>query len=224
MKFLIFEPGADLIGARQQVQERLQVVTPNLPTWAAPPFMLSPLSSTSRTMKIGLTSKKYSIIEMSMTTYWHIREHLLRVPGVANVAIWGEQLRVMQVQGRPGPDGAQQRQPERGDGRHGRSPRLRTAALRRLRQHGWHRQVRRTPNQRLAVGLAPYLHAGRSRPSRRRGTRRPAADPGRHRGGQGGPPAALGRLGDQRRPRADVDHRGSSPGGTRSMSPPGSSG
>ncbi len=37
---LIFEPGTDLMEARQLVQERLAIVTPTLPKWAAPPFML----------------------------------------------------------------------------------------------------------------------------------------------------------------------------------------
>ncbi|MGI8929171.1 MAG: efflux RND transporter permease subunit, partial [Candidatus Limnocylindrales bacterium] len=41
---LIFEPGMDLLLARQLVQERIAVVTPGLPTWAAPPFMMQPLS------------------------------------------------------------------------------------------------------------------------------------------------------------------------------------
>ena len=36
-----------------------------------------------------------------MISYWTIRERLLRVPGVANVAIWGERLQMMQVQVRP---------------------------------------------------------------------------------------------------------------------------
>ena len=35
---------------------------------------------------------------MSTTAYWKIRARLLRVPGVANVAIWGEQLQQMHVQ------------------------------------------------------------------------------------------------------------------------------
>ena len=37
---LIFEPGTDLMQARQLVQERLAIVTPDLPTWAAPPVMM----------------------------------------------------------------------------------------------------------------------------------------------------------------------------------------
>ena len=95
---LIFEPGTDLMEARQLVQERLAIATPQLPTWAAPPFMLPPLSSTARTMKIGISSEKYSVMELSMITYWKIRERLLRVPGVANIAIWGEQIEMLTVQ------------------------------------------------------------------------------------------------------------------------------
>ena len=32
-----------------------------------------------------------------MVTYWKIRQRLLRVPGVANVAMWGEQIQMPQV-------------------------------------------------------------------------------------------------------------------------------
>jgi len=94
---LIFEPGTDVMEARQVVAERLAIATPTLPTWAAPPFMLPPLSSTARTMKIGISSKQHSVIDLSMTTYWKIRERLLGVRGVANVAIWGERIEMPQV-------------------------------------------------------------------------------------------------------------------------------
>jgi CzcA family heavy metal efflux pump len=95
---LIFKPGTNLMEARQLVAERLAVATPTLPTWAAPPFMLPPLSSTARTMKIGISSETRSVIDMSMVTYWTIRERLLRVRGVANVAIWGERIQMPQIQ------------------------------------------------------------------------------------------------------------------------------
>ena len=98
---MIFEPGTDLFVSRQLVQERIAIVTPNLPRWASPPIMLQPLSATSRTMKIGLTSEEHSLIDLSMTAYWRIRQRLLRVPGVANVAIWGERLEMLQVQVEP---------------------------------------------------------------------------------------------------------------------------
>lgn len=95
---LLFEHGADLIRARQLVQERLAIVAPTLPTWAAPPFMMQSLSATSRVMKIGISSKDLSVIDQSLLAYWKIRARLLRVPGVANVTIWGERLQQMQVQ------------------------------------------------------------------------------------------------------------------------------
>ena len=98
---LIFEPGTDLLLARQLVQERLATVTPTLPTWASPPFIMQPLSATSRVMKIGLSSDEVSLIEMSRISYWNIRPRLLGVPGVANVAIWGERLQMLQVQVEP---------------------------------------------------------------------------------------------------------------------------
>jgi CzcA family heavy metal efflux pump len=98
---LLFKPGTDLLRARQLVQERVAIVSPSLPTWAAPPVMLAPVSATGRAMQIGMTSKDHSLIEMSMTAYWTIRARLLRVPGVANVAIWNERLQLMTVQAQP---------------------------------------------------------------------------------------------------------------------------
>ncbi len=99
---LRFDQGTDLLRARQLVAERVGLVTPSLPRWASPPFMIQPLSSTSRTMKIGMTSETTSIIDMSTTAYWNIRARLLRVTGVANIAIWGERLNMYQVQTDPG--------------------------------------------------------------------------------------------------------------------------
>ena len=84
---LIFKTSADEIRARQLVSERMALATKTLPTWAAPPFMMPPLSSTSRIMKIGITSKDKSVMDLSMLAYWTIRQRLLGVPGVANIAI-----------------------------------------------------------------------------------------------------------------------------------------
>jgi CzcA family heavy metal efflux pump len=95
---LIFERGTDELRARQLVQERLSQVTPHLPTWAAPPWMMTPRSATSRIMKIGLASDELNLIEMSSITYWKIRQRLLRVPGVAAVDIYGERLQQRHIQ------------------------------------------------------------------------------------------------------------------------------
>jgi CzcA family heavy metal efflux pump len=93
---LIFKPGTDLIRARQLVNERIAAVS--LPTWAAPPVMIQPLSSTSRAMKIGISSDQYDLMDLSMIAYWKIRARLLEVPGVANAPIWGERIKSPQVQ------------------------------------------------------------------------------------------------------------------------------
>jgi len=97
---MIFERGTDLLVARQQVSERLVAITPTLPTWAAPPYLMQPLSATSRAMKIGLESTDPAMTQerMSMIAYWNIRPRLLAVNGVASVQIYGEQIDMFQVQ------------------------------------------------------------------------------------------------------------------------------
>jgi CzcA family heavy metal efflux pump len=94
---LIFEPGTDPIRARQMVQERL-TQTFALPNVSLPPTMLQPLSTTSRVMMVGLSSETLSPIEMGVLARWNIKPRLMGVPGVANVAIWGQRERQLQVQ------------------------------------------------------------------------------------------------------------------------------
>jgi CzcA family heavy metal efflux pump len=94
---LIFEPGTNLLKARQMVQERLNQPAA-IPNVSKPPTMLPPTSSTSRTMMIGLSSDKLSLIDIGVLARWTIRPRLLGVPGVANVAIWGGRDRQLQVQ------------------------------------------------------------------------------------------------------------------------------
>jgi CzcA family heavy metal efflux pump len=96
---LFFKRGTDLLYARQLAQERLQLAVANLPAAAAtPPVMLQPLSATSRVMKIGLTSTKYDLKDLSMIAYWTIKFRLLQVPGVANVPMWGERIKMFTIQ------------------------------------------------------------------------------------------------------------------------------
>jgi CzcA family heavy metal efflux pump len=94
---LIFEDGTERIPARQLVQERLSRVAPTLPAAAHPPVILSPLSSLSRVMKIGMTSSTLSQVELTTLAKWTVRPRLMAVPGVANVAIWGQRDRQLQV-------------------------------------------------------------------------------------------------------------------------------
>jgi hypothetical protein len=61
---MTFEPGTPLYQARQVVQERMAQAFA-LPGVSKPPQMLQPVSSTSRTMMIGLSSKTLSLIDIS---------------------------------------------------------------------------------------------------------------------------------------------------------------
>jgi CzcA family heavy metal efflux pump len=99
---LILKEGTDLMASRQVVQERLSVEAPRLPAVAKPPVILSPLSSTSRLLKIGVSSKTLSQMDLTLLAKWTIRPRLMAIPGVANVAIWGQ--RDMQYQVLVDPD------------------------------------------------------------------------------------------------------------------------
>jgi CzcA family heavy metal efflux pump len=94
---LIFKTGVDLMEARQRVEERLKLAIAELPQSAGIPTMLAPLSSTSRVMKIGLSSKTHDMKDLSMIAYWTIRFRLMAVDGVANIPIWGRRAKNMNV-------------------------------------------------------------------------------------------------------------------------------
>ncbi len=94
---LTFERGTDIMDARQMIQERLTLAY-TLPNVANPPVILQPLSATSRFMMVGISSDKVEPTELSLLARWTIKPKLLGVPGVANVAIWGQRLRQLHVQ------------------------------------------------------------------------------------------------------------------------------
>jgi CzcA family heavy metal efflux pump len=94
---LVFEPGTDPIKARQMVAERLTQAFA-LPNVSKPPVMLQPLSTTGRVMLVGLSSEDLSPIELGVLARWNIKPRLMGVPGVANVAVWGQRERQLQVQ------------------------------------------------------------------------------------------------------------------------------
>jgi Cu/Ag efflux pump CusA len=98
---LTFENGADLYTARQMVQERMTQAHA-LPNVGSPPLMIQPLASTSRVAMVSLSSRTVSLLDASILARWQIRPRLLGVPGVANVSIWGQRDRQLQVQVDPG--------------------------------------------------------------------------------------------------------------------------
>ena len=94
---LYFKRGSDLITARNLVNERLSQTAARLPNVVNPPVILPPLSSLSRAMKIGLSSETLSQMDLTVLSKWTIRPRLMAIPGVANVAIWGDYDKQFQV-------------------------------------------------------------------------------------------------------------------------------
>ncbi len=94
---LVFQPGTDILAARQMVQERLTQAHA-LPNVGSPPIMIEPLASASRVAMIGLASTSVSLVDLSVLARWKIKPRLMGVPGVANVSIYGLRDRQLQVQ------------------------------------------------------------------------------------------------------------------------------
>ena len=96
---MVFRPGMDVYEGRALVQERLTQAHA-LPNVSKPPLMLNPRSSSSRVLMIGLSNgaKPLTPIQQGLLARWTIRPRLLGVPGVANVAIWGQREQQLQVQ------------------------------------------------------------------------------------------------------------------------------
>lgn len=96
---MTFEPGTELLVARQVVQERLSQATAvaGLPQVSKLPQMIQPLSSTSRLSMIKISSDSLSPIDQSVLARWVITPRLMSVPGVANVNVWGFRDRQLQV-------------------------------------------------------------------------------------------------------------------------------
>jgi Cu/Ag efflux pump CusA len=94
---LQFEPGTDLLAARQLTQERMSQAKA-LPNVGTPPMMIQPKSSTSRVAMIAMRSDSVSEMQMSVLARWQIKPRLMSIPGVANVSIWGLRDRQLQVQ------------------------------------------------------------------------------------------------------------------------------
>ncbi|MHA7291128.1 efflux RND transporter permease subunit [Arthrobacter sp. MDT3-24] len=97
---LVFEPGTDLLRARQLVAERMTQAHA-LPNVSAPPLIMQPMSSTSRVLMVRLNSKELSGIDMSVLARWKIKPRLIGIPGVANVSIWGQREQQLQVEVTP---------------------------------------------------------------------------------------------------------------------------
>ena len=94
----VFQPSTDLFRARQMVGERLSEAAGRLPAGVTAPAMAPLTSSTSVILAVGLTSTKRSAMDVRSFADWVLRPRLLGVPGVAKIAIFGGEVRQLQIQ------------------------------------------------------------------------------------------------------------------------------
>ena len=96
-----FQTNSDIYQDRQVIAERLTAVAGQLPQGVQAPGMTALTSSTGDLMTIGLTSDRRSLMELRTIADWDVKQRLLAVPGVASVAVFGGEVRQLQVQVRP---------------------------------------------------------------------------------------------------------------------------
>ena len=97
---VIFSDQSDIYRNRQVVAERLNTLSNQLPQGIIP--TITPLASSASTvLGIGLTSDARSLMELRAMVDRSIRPHLLSVTGVADVNVFGGEVRQWQVQVQP---------------------------------------------------------------------------------------------------------------------------
>jgi CzcA family heavy metal efflux pump len=92
---LYFEADTKLQEDRWRVAQHLASV--HLPAGVGPPRLIPLTSSTGTVLMAGLTSDQKSLMDLQSIAQWNIRPQLMAVPGVANVLVFSQQVRALQV-------------------------------------------------------------------------------------------------------------------------------
>jgi CzcA family heavy metal efflux pump len=97
-----FAHGSDPIQAFQAIAARLTQISGQLPPGAGPPRTEPLTPATGEILKVGFTSDRLSPMDLRSFVQWEVRPRLLSTPGVARVAVYGGQVRRIEVRARPG--------------------------------------------------------------------------------------------------------------------------
>ncbi len=93
-----FAENTDIYRNRQQISERLASVASQLPAGIGTPIAV-PLSSSSATvLTLGLNSDNIDLMELRSLVDWTLVPRILAVPGVADVNVFGGEVRQLQIQ------------------------------------------------------------------------------------------------------------------------------
>jgi CzcA family heavy metal efflux pump len=94
---VIFNDDSDIYRNRQVIAERLSTLSNQIPSGITP--NITPLTSSASTvLGLGLTSKERNLMELRTLVDWTVVPHLLSIPGVADVNVFGGEVRQFQVQ------------------------------------------------------------------------------------------------------------------------------
>jgi len=99
---LEFQPGVDPGHVRQAIAERLSEAAGLLPKGVGPPRLSPPTSNAGDILKIGFSSDKLTPMALRTLVQWTVRPRLLSVPGVAQVQVFGGEVRRIEVRARAG--------------------------------------------------------------------------------------------------------------------------
>lgn len=97
---LIFHQGTSIYRARQLVTERLTSMSEPLPPGVTP-FMSPLTSSAGAVLQVGLTSTSRSLMALRTSADWVVKPRLLAADGVAQVQVYGGELKQLQVRIQP---------------------------------------------------------------------------------------------------------------------------
>ncbi|MBI1396137.1 MAG: MMPL family transporter [Betaproteobacteria bacterium] len=94
---VLFDDGPDIYRDRQVVAERIGSLAARMPAGVSSPAITPLTSYASTVLGIGLTSATRSLVDLRMLADTTVRPHLLSVEGVAEVNVFGGQVRQWQV-------------------------------------------------------------------------------------------------------------------------------
>lgn len=95
---VVFEDGSDVFRNRQVVGERIAGLSSEMPKGVSAPTMTPLTSSASTVLGIGVTSESRSLTDLRTFVDGTMRPHILAVPGVAEVNVFGGQVKQWHIQ------------------------------------------------------------------------------------------------------------------------------
>ncbi len=95
---VIFDEDSDIYRNRQLVAERLAGIGNRLPDSVEQPVIVPLASSSATILTIGITSEELDLMELREIADWTIVPRLLSVPGIADVNVFGGDIRQLQIQ------------------------------------------------------------------------------------------------------------------------------